>query len=101
MAVWHRRFAPLNFKGRPVWWYRFRPTHLVERWAWRNADDSKAFRNIALAIVVGRQLRLFFGRSHEQVAFERLKPGQRVTVIPISQRTRAERKAAKAWKPGM
>jgi predicted acylesterase/phospholipase RssA len=100
MAVRRRRFAPLNYKGGTVWWYRFRPTHMLESWAWRKSDTSPTFRRIALSILVGRQLRLFFGRSHEQVAFERLRPGQRLTVVPVSQRTRAERKAAKRWTPG-
>jgi hypothetical protein len=100
MAIRRRRFAPLNFKGRPVWWFRIRPSHVVERWAWTKADDSKTFRRVALAILVGRQLRSFFGRSEEHVTHERLKPGQRLTIVTVPQRTRAERRAAKAWRPG-
>ena len=101
MARPRRRYAPLNFKGRPVWWYRFRPSHLVELYAWRKSDEAKMWRTIALAFVVGRQLRNVFGRSQEFIAQERLRPGDRVTIIPISQRTRAERKSAKRWRPGL
>jgi hypothetical protein len=99
VAPRRRRYAPLNFRGRPVWWYRFRPSQLLERYAWRKSDDAKAWRNLALAFIVGRQLRNMLGRSPEVVAHERLRAGERVTIVPISQRTRAERKAAKRWRP--
>jgi hypothetical protein len=96
----HRRYAPLNFKSRPVWYYRFRPSKILERQAWRRSDDSPLWRNLALTFVALRTIRGFVGRQPETVAFERLRPGDRLTVVPVSQRTRAERKAAKRWTPG-
>jgi len=100
-AVHFRRYAPLNFKGRPVWWFRFRPSQLLERYAWRHSDDARVWRNLALGILVMRQLKHVFGRSHEVVTVERVEPGQRLTIIPISRRTHGERKAAKRWRPGL
>lgn len=99
-VIRHRRYAPLNFKGGPAWFYRFRPTQVVERWAWRKSDDNVFWRRVALTFVVARALRGVVGRPPETVALERLAPGQRLTIVPVSQRTRAERKAAKRWTPG-
>jgi hypothetical protein len=96
----HRRWIQLNYKSVPLLRYRVRPTAVLERRAWQRSNDSPVWRGVAVGFMVTRGLRGFAGRRPEVIAVERLKPGQRLAVQPISMATKADRKAAKRWTPG-